>query len=409
MQPLHRVAITGMGVVSSLGLGCDAVAASLREGRSGVGLDPERLSLGFSSALTGLIRGFEPSPLLSRKQRKTLPEFGLWAHAAVVEALAMSGLAPEAVASEETGLVFGVDSSCLAPLELVETVRGRGLTQRIPSGIVFQGMNSTVTLNLNVLFGVRGASWTVSAACASSAHALGQAADLVALGRQERVICGGAQEINWQSMSGFDGIGAFSRRMDAPERASRPFDAGRDGLVPSGGAAALVLERRDLAQARGARIFGEVLAYAFSSDGNSLSLPSREGLSRAMAGALRRAGRSPDDVDYLCAHATSTPGGDRVEAEAIAEVFAGHPVAVSSLKSMSGHELWMSGASQAVSCTLMARDGFIAPNVNLERPDGAAAGLNLVREPLPRPPRLALCNAAGFGGTNACLLLGFGA
>ncbi|MEW5773288.1 MAG: beta-ketoacyl-[acyl-carrier-protein] synthase family protein [Thermodesulfobacteriota bacterium] len=404
---MHRVAMSGMGIVSSLGLGCDAVAGSLRRGRSGVALDPQRLDLGFSSALTGVIRDFTPSPLLTRKQRKTMPEFALWAHAAVAEALEMAGLAPADVANERTGLVFGSDSSCLAPLELVETVRARGLTQRIPSGMVFQGMTSTVTLNLNAVLGVRGASWTVSAACASSAHALGQAADLIALGRQDRVICGGAQEITWQSMAGFDGIGAFSSRMDAPAKASRPFDAGRDGLVPSGGAAALVLERLDLARDRGARVFGEVLAYDFSSDGASLSLPSREGLARAMAGALARAGLAPGDVDYVCAHATSTPAGDAAEAEAIAQVFAGHAPAVSSLKSMSGHELWMSGASQAVSCALMARDGFIAPNLNLEAPDPAAAGLNLARETLPHPPRLAMCNAAGFGGTNACLLLGF--
>jgi 3-oxoacyl-[acyl-carrier-protein] synthase-1 len=273
--------------------------------------------------------------------------------------------------------------------------------------MIFRSMTSTVTMNLNTIFGTRGASWSISSACSSGGHAIGQAADLIALGRQERVICGGAQEISWESMCSFDGLGAFSTRANSPGAASRPFDAGRDGLVPSGGAAAVVLERRDLAESRGAVVLGEVASYAFSSDGHHLSVPSGEGLARAMREALSRAGLAPGGIDYLCAHATSTPAGDAAEAGAIASVFAGAMPLVSSLKSMTGHELWMAGASQVVSSVIMARDGFIAPNINFESPDESSAPLRVVTETLLRGPRTVLCNSAGFGGTNSCIVLRF--
>jgi 3-oxoacyl-[acyl-carrier-protein] synthase-1 len=236
---------------------------------------------------------------------------------------------------------------------------------------------------------------------------VGQAADLIALGRQERVICGGAQEINWESMCSFDGLGAFSVRTDKPEAASRPFDENRDGLVPSGGAAALVLEQYDLAKKRGAKILGEILSYAFSSDGNNISVPSDGGLSAAMQRGLGGAGISPTEIDYICAHATSTPVGDAVEARGILAVFGEPTPYVSSTKSMTGHELWMSGASQVVYSVIMAREGFIAPNINLEKPDQSSERLNIVRETIHRPPRKVLCNSAGFGGTNSCLILSF--
>ncbi|MDR3073711.1 MAG: beta-ketoacyl-[acyl-carrier-protein] synthase family protein, partial [Deltaproteobacteria bacterium] len=234
-----------------------------------------------------------------------------------------------------------------------------------------------------------------------------QAADLIALGRQDRIVCGGAQEINWQSMCSFDGLGAFSRRVDDPEAASRPFDRDRDGLVPGGGAAALLLERYDLAQRRGASILAEIAGYGFSSDGESLSVPGRDGIARAMKSALADAGMVPGDVGYLCAHATSTPLGDRMEARNIVSVMGERSVPVSSTKSMTGHELWMSGASQVVYTTLMARDGFIAPNRNFSGPDEDSALLDIVAEPREASITAALCNAAGFGGTNACIALRF--
>lgn len=404
---MHRVAITGVGIVSSIGNNAPAVAASLRAGRSGIVVDEERVRRGFRSPLTGQVRGFDASELLPKKQRKTMPDFAVWAYAAVREALGQAGLADEEIRSDRTGLIFGSDSSCVAAVEQVDLLRQAGETKAIGSGLIFRAMTSTVTMNLNTILGTRGASWTISSACSSGGHAVGQAADLIALGRQDRVICGGAQEITWESMCGFDGLGAFSTRVDEPAAASRPYDAARDGLVPSGGAAAVVLERLDLAQARGATILGELAAYAFSSDGSHLSVPSGEGLARCMADAVRRANLEPREIDYVCAHATSTPAGDAAEAEALAEVFGDARPWVSSLKSMTGHELWMSGASQVVSSVLMAREGFIAPNINFTSPDERSRRLRLVTETVHHAPRRVLCNAAGFGGTNSCLVLRF--
>jgi 3-oxoacyl-[acyl-carrier-protein] synthase-1 len=404
---MHRVAVTGIGIVSCLGCDPERVGAAMRAGRSGVVVDPRRVELGFRSPLTGMVRGFDDSAHLTRKQRRAMPGFARQAYVAVRGALAQAGLGPERIQNPETGLIFGCDSSCTANVEQVERLHRFKETASIGSGLTFRCITSTVTVNLNTLLRTRGACWTVSAACASGGHAVGQAADLIALGRQERVICGGAQEINGESMCSFDGLGAFSVRVDAPEAACRPFDRDRDGLVPGGGAAALVLERYDLALERGAPILGEVLAYAFSSDGGHISLPSGDGLLRAMQSALKRAGLEPGDVDYICAHATGTPAGDRVEAEQIAALFGEPTPPVSSLKSMTGHELWMSGASQAVYCAIMARQGFLAPSINFEEPDESSRRLIILREPLDRPPGVALLNAAGFGGTNSCLILDF--
>ncbi len=406
---MHRVAITGLGIVSCLGSDVATVAAALRRGESGIVIDEERRRLGFRSPLTGRVRGFDAEAVLSRKQRKTMPDFAIQAYQAARDALTMSGLAPEEIQNEATGLIFGCDSSAVSAVEQVDLLRERGETKLIGSGLIFRSMTSCVTMNLNTLLQTRGACWSISSACSSGGHAVGQAADLIALGRQERIICGGAQEVNWESMCGFDALGAFSVRCDDPTAACRPFDADRDGLVPGGGAAAVVLERYDLARARGAVILGEVKAYAFSSDGLHLSVPSQGGLQRAMAEAIGRAGLKPADIDYLCAHATSTPSGDAAEAENISAVFGDRTPWISSLKSMTGHELWMSGASQVVYSTLMARHGFIAPNLNFSRPDAASAKLRIAAETISQAPERVLCNSAGFGGTNACLVLGFDA
>jgi len=406
---VHRVAITGIGIVSCLGNTVETVAAALREGRSGIVFDEKRRELGFRSPLTGAIAGFDPRALLSKKQCKTMPEFAVQAHAAAFDALSMSGLSDEEVQNHETGLIFGCDSSCIAAIEQVDLLRERGETKLIGSGHVFRSMTSCITMNLNTLFKTGGACWTISSACSSGGHAVGQAADLIAFGRQQRVICGGAQELNWESMCSFDALGAFSTRLDDPTRASRPFDAGRDGLVPSGGAAAMVLERYDLAVARGASILGEVAGYAFSSDGSHISVPSAQGLQRAMRKSIELAGLSAADIDYICAHATSTPAGDAAEARNISAVFGPRTPPVSSLKSMTGHELWMSGASQVVYATIMAQAGFIAPNANFCEPDEYSEKLNIAAQRIDRAPEHVLCNSAGFGGTNSCLVLRFGA
>lgn len=404
---MKRVAITGIGIVSCLGTDVKSVGESLRLGRSGIVLDKKRQEMGFRSPLTGAVEGFDPQKFLSKKQRKTMPDFAVQAHAASMEALSMSGLGPESIENEETGLIFGCDSSCIAAIEQVDLLRQHGETKAIGSGFVFRSMTSTITMNLNTLLKTRGACWTLSSACSSGGHAVGQAADLISLGKQERVICGGAQEINWESMCSFDALGAFSTFFDRPEAASRPFDKKRDGLIPSGGAAALVLESMDGAIKRGAPILGEISSYAFSSDGLYISVPSAEGIQSAMGKALALADMQPADIEYVCAHATSTPLGDAVEAQSIFNVFGPTGPYVSSLKSMTGHELWMSGASQVVYTTIMAKEGFIAPNINFEEPDEDSEKLNIVKETINIPPRTAMCNAAGFGGTNSCIILRF--
>ncbi len=405
---MYRVAITGVGIVSCLGSDAESVTEALQLGQSGIVVDENRTRLGFRSSLTGRIKNFDACSVLSRKQRKTMPDFAIQAYTAARDAIRMADLPPELVSHEETGLIFGCDSSCIAAIEQVDLLKAKGETRLIGSGLVFRSMTSSVTMNLNTLLQTRGACWTLSSACSSGGHAVGQAADLIALGRQERVICGGAQEINWESMCSFDALGAFSVGMDEPTAASRPFDARRDGLVPSGGAAALVLERYDLAEARGAVILGEILSYAFSSDGQHLSVPNGAGLQRAMDKAIHGAGLKPADIDYVCAHATSTPAGDAAEAENIAALFGASRPWVSSLKGMTGHELWMSGASQVVYTTLMAQKGFIAPNINFEAADESSRNLRIASQTVHQTPEHVLCNSAGFGGTNSCLVLGFG-
>ena len=403
---MHRVAITGVGIVSCLGSDLPAVGDALRAGQSGIVVDPKRTELGFRSPLTGLIQNFDNS-ILTRKQRKSMPKFAVWTYASASAALELAGLDAEAIQNDQTGLLYGCDSSSIAAIEQVDTLREKGETKAIGSGQVFRSMTSSITMNLNTLFKTQGACWSLSSACSSGGHAIGQAADLIRLGRQERMICGGAQEINWQSMCSFDGLGAFSVNLANPAAASRPFDVDRDGLVPSGGAATVVLERYDLAEKRGATVLGELLGYGFSSDGGQLSVPSLDGINRAMLMGLAQSGLYASEIDYLCAHATSTLAGDAAEAVNIRKVFGDKMPPTSSLKSMVGHELWMSGASQVVYTTIMAQQNFIAPNINYNKPCAATAGLNVIRETIPQAPTKVLCNSAGFGGTNSALVLTF--
>lgn len=403
---MNRVAITGVGIISCLGTDTETVAGRLYRGESAVEIDPERVALGFRSPLTTRISGFDPTRYLNRKARKTMTEFAVQAYAAAADAIGDARLDPEDLQNDRTGLVFGCDSSCLAAVEQVDLVRQHRTTSVIGSGHVFCSMVSNITMNLTALFKTRGACWTLSAACSSGGHAIGQAADLIRLGRQDRVICGGAQEVSWQSMCSFDALDAFSTRISGPKQACRPFDADRDGLVPGGGAAALVLERYDLARDRQVPILGEFLGYGFSSDGASISVPSEDGLLRAMMSAVQDAGIGIEDIGYVCAHATGTPVGDGVEAVGIRRLFGDNcrpPVA--SLKGMVGHELWMAGAAQVVYCILMARNGFTAASANFERPDPHSEKLWILTERLERPPGVVLCNSAGFGGTNSCLAL----
>ena len=402
---MFRIAITGIGAISCLGQDLENIAESLYQGRSGIVCDPKRKELGFRSSLTGAIHGFDPARYVNRKMRKTMTLFTIQSYAAALQAIEQAGLGPEDLSNEKTGLIIGCDSSCLASYEQAAITKEGKNAGGLGSGYIFRSMTSNVTMNLNILFKTKGACWTISSACSSSGHAVGQAAELIRSGKQEHIICGGAQEINWHSMCGFDSLDAFSVRDDKPQEASRPFSHDRDGLVPGGGAAVVILENYDIARRRNATILGELCGYGFSSDGYNISIPDMDGIRRAMAMALQEAKVSAGEIDYVCAHATSTPVGDKVEAMAIDSLFGGHKPAVSSLKSMCGHELWMAGAAQVVYTTIMANKGFTAPNINFAGPDEYSRKLNIVTETKDVPPRIALCNSAGFGGTNSSLII----
>jgi 3-oxoacyl-[acyl-carrier-protein] synthase-1 len=278
-------------------------------------------------------------------------------------------------------------------------------TALLGSGSIFQSMNSTISMNLSVIFKLKGINFTVSGACASGSHSLGMAYLLIRQGLQECVIAGGGQEVNPESLGSFDGLGAFSTREDEPQKASRPFDRDRDGLVPSGGAATLILESYDSAVKRGANILGELTGYGFSSNGDHISVPNIEGPVKSMIMALKDAELKPADIDYINAHATSTPVGDEKEAEAIHKVFGDTRPFISSTKSMTGHEMWMGGASEVVYSLLMMHNDFIAPNINLENPDEKAMGLKITPVKQETGFGTFLSNAFGFGGTNSTLII----
>lgn len=377
----------------------------MREGRSGIGVEQARLDYGYQSGLTGIVERPVLKGLLDRRTRVGLPEEAEYAFMASREAFAMAGVDDAYLNANEVGAIWGNDSSAKPVIEAAEIMAEKHDSALLGSGLIFQSMNSTVTMNLSTIFKLRGVNFTVSAACASGSHSIGLGYMLIKQGLQQMVLCGGAQEVNYYSMATFDALNAFSKRMDEPTKASRPFDRDRDGLIPSGGAAALVLEDYDHAVARGAEILAEVTGYGFSSNGGGISQPSDEGSVIAMQRAMDDAGITPADVDYVNAHATSTPQGDMFEAKALVRLFGGTDALVSSTKSMTGHECWMAGASEAVYSTIMLRKGFVAPNINLENIDEAAAGLNIPTVAVERPLDVILSNSFGFGGTNSALVI----
>lgn len=403
---MRRVVITGMGIWSCIGESCSEVEQSLRSGKSGVGIDPLRTEYGYRSPLTGIVRRPSLKGILDRKQREFLAEEGEYAYMATKEAVENAGLDADMLEKCGAGIIYGNDSTAEAVIRGHERILEKKDTTLVGAASIFRSMNSTVTMNLSTIFRLKGINMTVSAACASGSHAIGLAAMLIRSGLQKVVIAGGAQETNYLSMASFDGISAFSMRTDEPARASRPFDRYRDGLVPSGGAASLVLEDYGHAVERGAVILAEVLGYGFSSNGGMISSASAEGSEKAMRMALAEAGLSPDRIDYVNAHATSTVQGDMCEAIAIDRLFGRYSTPVSSTKGMTGHECWMAGASETVYSILMMRGGFIAPNINFTEPDEYSAPLNIVAETAKADIRCFLSNSFGFGGTNSALIVG---
>ena len=400
-----RVVITGMGIYSCLGKNLAEVRDSLYNGRSGIIFDPVRKEMGFRSALTAYLEIPDLKGTLSRNQRVFMPEQAKYAYIATAEALAHAGLDQDYLDSHEVGLFYGNDSSADAVVKSVDTMREKKDTTLIGSGAIFQSMNSTVTMNLSCLFKLKGMNMTVSAACASGSHAIGLGALLIRNGLQEIVVCGGAQEVNPFSIGSFDGISAFSVRENEPAKASRPFDRDRDGLVPGGGAATVIIEEYESAVRRGAPILAEVLGYGFSSNGDHISVPNVDGPARSLHMAIRESGIDIRRIGYINAHATSTPVGDRNEARAIASVFDDYKPETTSTKSQTGHEMWMAGASEIIYSTLMMKNDFIAPNLNFENPDEASGKLNIPAERIEKHFEVFLSNSFGFGGTNSTLIV----
>lgn len=402
---MNRVVITGAGIWSCLGKNIKEVEESLRVGRSGIINDPERVKYGYQSGLTGYVERPKLKGVLDRRLRTGLPEEGEYAYMASKEAFEMAGITDEYLLANEVGCIFGNDSTAAPVIEAAEIMAQKHDSALLGSGYIFQSMNSTVTMNLSTIFHLRGVNFTVSAACASGSHSIGLGYMMIKQGLQEMVLCGGAQEVNMYSMATFDALGAFSKRMDDPQKASRPFDRDRDGLVPSGGAAALVLESYDHAVKRGAHILCEITGYGFSSNGGGISQPSDQGSAIAMQRALDDAGADAGSIDYINAHATSTPQGDMFEAKALKALFGDKKALISSTKSMTGHECWMSGASEVVYSIIMMQGGFVAPNINFDNPDEYSAGLNIVTQTKELPLNRILSNAFGFGGTNSALVI----
>lgn len=403
---MGRVVITGMGIWSCLGTTIEEVKDSLYNGRSGIGIEEERFAYGFQSALTGIVKKPVLKGLIDRHLRRGMSEEAEYAFMASHQALQMSNIDQDYLDNNEIGCIFGNDSSAKPVIEVAKLMEEKHDTELLGQSYIFQAMNSTVTMNLSTIFRLKGANFTISAACASGSHAIGMAYLLIKNGLQNIVLCGGAQETNMESMASFDALGAFSKNMDSPQQASRPFDKDRDGLVPSGGAAALVVEDYDHAIARGANILAEIVGYGFSSNGTPvISQPSDDGCMRAMVRAMEDAGVKPADIDYINAHATSTKQGDMFEAIAIDKLFRGEHAYVSSTKGMTGHECWMAGASEVVYSIIMMLNNFVAPNINLENADEHAAHLNIPTESVETPVNTVLSNSFGFGGTNSALVL----
>ena len=394
-----------MGIWSCLGKSLDEVRDSLYTGKSGIILDPVRKEMGFRSGLTAKVDIPDLKGILSRSQRAFMPEQAKYAYCATVEALRNAGIDQYYLNKHDVGLLYGNDSAVDPAVRAVDTIREKKDTTLCGSGAIFQSMNSTVTMNLGTIFHLRGINLTISGACASGSHAIGLGALLIQTGLQDMIVCGGAQEVNPFSVGSFDGISAFSTREDAPEKASRPFDRDRDGLVPGGGAATVIVEEYEHAVKRGAPILAEILGYGFSANGEHISSPNVEGPSKSLYMAIERAGISIDEIGYINAHATSTHVGDTNEAKAIYNVFGDRKIEVTSTKSQTGHEMWMAGASEIIYSMLMMKNDFIAANINFENPDEDSAKLLIPSKRIEKHFDTFLSNSFGFGGTNATLIV----
>jgi len=397
----RRVLVTGMGIVSCIGNDLDTVARALREGRSGIGPAPEFAANGLASQVAG-IPSLASLPAVKRPLRRFMSEPALYAYHAMGAALADAGLQEADVIDERTALVVGSGvSSTYEVAEAVALAKAQG-ARKVPPYVVPRIMSSTTSANLATAFRMRGASYSIVSACSTSAHCIGHGAELIQLGKADRVIAGGAEEVAWAMAAMFDAMGALSTGFnDRPEKAARPYDRKRDGFVFSGGAGILVLEAEDTARQRNARVRAELAGYGASSDGADMVAPKADGVARAMRIALREADTK---IDYINTHGTSTVAGDLVELDAIREVFGENPPYISSTKGLTGHSIGAAAVHEAIYCLLMMERGFIAGCVNLEEPDPAIRGLPILDKTRKATLGAVMSNSLGFGGTNASLV-----
>ena len=402
---MRRVVVTGMGVVSCLGNDLETVSGSLRDSRAGIRFVPEYQELGLRSQVAG-VPEIDLAAAIDRKLKRFMGDAAAYAYVAARDAIAAAGLDDAQVRSERTGLVAGSGGGSPEwQVETADLLRNRGV-RKVGPYMVPRSMGSTVSATLSTAFGIRGVSYSLSAACATSAHCIGAGADLIRHGAQDIVIAGGGEELHWAMTAQFDAMGALStKRNGTPATASRPYDADRDGFVIAGGGGMLVLEEYGHAKARGAQIRAELVGYGVTSDGVDMVAPSGEGAVRCMRMALAGLNGTPvGDIDYLNTHGTSTPAGDIVELQAVSEAFGGKVPPLSSTKALSGHSLGAASVHEAIYSLLMMRDGFIAGSANIESLDPKAEGFPVVRESRDAQLRTVMSNSFGFGGTNASLV-----
>ena len=403
---MRRVAVTGIGIVSSIGNTADEVLSSLRETRSGIVAAPKYAELGFRCQVHAAPQ-IDWETLVDRRAARFLSPGLAYAHISMDQAIADSGLTPEEVSNERTGIIVGEGGpSTSAIVAAADTTREKG-PKRIGPFAVPKAMCSGPSAVLATWFKIRGVNYSISSACATSTHCIGAAAEQIMMGKQDIVFAGGCEELDWSLSNLFDAMGAMSSNFnDTPTRASRPYDKDRDGFVIAGGGAMLVLEDMDRAKARGAKIYAEIAGYAANSDGFDMVAPSGEGAARCMRIALQGMdGKGVPTIDYMNTHGTGTPVGDAKEMEAVRAAFGAKPPVISSTKALTGHSLGAAGAQEAVYCILMMQDGFIAESANIDTIDPAFEDLPIARKRIDGPLNAVMSNSFGFGGTNGCLVM----
>ncbi|HEY0563168.1 MAG TPA: beta-ketoacyl-ACP synthase I [Methylophilus sp.] len=401
---MRRVVITGLGIVSSLGNNKAEVLASLQAGKSGISYQPEYAEHGLRSQVAGSVKNLDIEALIDRKLLRFMAKGHAYAWIALQEAIADASLSEELVSNVRTGIIVGGGGPSTESIEQSNAVLAEKGIRRVGPYMVTKAMCSGIVATLATGAKIKGVNYGISSACSTSAHCIGAGVEQIQLGKQDIVFAGGGEEEHWTLSYLFDAMGAMSSKYnDTPEKASRTYDANRDGFVISGGGGIVVLEEYEHAKARGAKIYAEVVGYGATSDGYDMVAPSGEGAVRCMKLALE----GVDNVDYINTHGTSTPVGDTKELEAIREVFgSNHPVAIASTKSLSGHALGAAGVNEAIYTLLMMENNFIAASANIETLDPAAEGMNIVRTPLTNVKIVtAMSNSFGFGGTNATLTL----